>query len=249
MKKLNRVITAIIAAAIIVSALRVMNAEAAGKAIDARFVTWESVRFEAVPGVKTKHYDSEVAYVGIDASAKVSEFEYILRTLDGSRGLKSGSMKGYVKRGSFKCVRIDTGRKYGATSVRIRAKINGKWSAWSKHISLIPIHTGFDIDVSGTSDAIKFTWKKSSAMKDYDFYVSETGKGGWKRMTRTTGNSYTLKSFNGAKLNKRPYYFYKVIGRAEVNGKMVEAKGNSDTYYANAVYIDSNSGKTARPLK
>ena len=238
MKKLNRTIMAIIAVAIIVSALRVMNAEAAGKAIDARFVTWDSIQYEAIPGVKTKHYNTQICYVGIDASIHVSEFEYIVSTMDGSRGLKSGSMKGYVKRASYKCVRIDTGRKFGATSVRIRAKIDGKWSAWSKLVSLIPIHTAYNIKVSGTADAITFTWDKSSAFKDYSFYVSDTGKGGWKRMIRTTGNSYTLKSFNGAKLNTKPYYFYKVIGRAEVNGKMVEAKGNSDTYYANAVEIE-----------
>lgn len=237
MKTMKRYIAMLLAAVILTASLPAMKTEAAGKAIDARFVTWDSVTFEAVPGVRTKHYDNSISYVGIDASLKVSEFEYIISTLDGSVGLKRGSMKGYVKKGNYKCVMINSGRKFAAVSVRIRARIDGKWSAWSKLISLIPIHTGFDIDVSGTADAMKFTWKKNSAMKDYELYVSETGKSGWKMVARTTGNSYTLKSFNGAKLNKRPYYFYKVLGRAEVNGKMVRAKGNTDTYYANVVYI------------
>jgi hypothetical protein len=73
-------------------------------------------------------------------------------------------------------------------------------------------------------------------MSDYELWISTTGTGGWKMMTRTTGTSYKFNKWNGAGLKKYQNYYIKVIGRAKVGGTTTKAKGDSNDYWIWNVY-------------
>jgi len=238
MKGFKRLMAAFLAVAIMFSAAPVMKTEAAGRQIKGYFVDWLSGT-ATVSGATTKVYDCTTSYVGIDSSYRVSDFEYAVYTQDGSRQLRKGTQSGYYSKGGKKCVLVKGGRKTVLTSVRIRAKIDGKWSAWTGLIGLIPIHTDEHIYMSfnKSTKAVTLSWGKFTGMTDYELWVSKTGKDGWKMLTRTTGNSYTFSSFNGQKFVNYQYYYYKVVGRAKVGSVMTKAKGDSSTYFANAFYI------------
>ena len=239
MKGIKRLMAALLAVAIMVSAAPVMKTEAA-KSIKGYFVSWGTRRI-TTDGQTYKTYDCASSFIGIDASYNVSEFEYKVYTQDGSRQLRKGSQSSYYrsKDGKYKCVLVSGGRRTVLTSVRIRAKIDGKWSAWTGLIGLIPIHTPDYVrhSFNSNNNSVKISWDKFTGMSDYEVWVSTTGKGGWKMMTRTTGNSYTFKNFNGAPLKKYQNYYYKVIGRAKVGSTMVKAKGDASDWYDRGFYI------------
>lgn len=231
MKAMKRLMAALLAVAIMVSAAPVMRTQAAdAPTITAKFVAW---------GVTGGKYDCSTCYVGIDAKYNVTDFQYRVYTQDGKRLLRAGNQfNTYYTVNGKKCVKVEGGRKTVLTSVRIRAKINGTWSAWTGLIGIIPIHTSDYVRVSFNSSnpSWKIAWDKFTGMTDYEVWISTTGKGGWKRMTRTTGTSYTFSKWNGAKVKKWQDYYIKVKGRAKIGSTTAYAKGDSDTYYIWKVY-------------
>ena len=230
MKGFKRLMAALLAVAIMFAAAPAMKTEAAGgRQIKGYFVDWLSNATISAGSATSKVYDCSACYVGIDSSYRVSDFEYAVYTQDGSRQLRKGTQSGYYQMGGKKCVLVKGGRKTVLTSVRIRAKIDGKWSAWTGLIGLIPIHTKEYINVSlnKSTRAVTISWGKFTGMYDYELWVSKTGKDGWKMLT----------SFNGQKLVNNQNYFYKVVGRAKVGSYMTKAKGDSSTYFAQGFHI------------
>ena len=238
MKGLKRLMAALLAVAIMFAAAPAMKTEAAGRVIKAKFVTWDYY-LVTIGGVQTKRYDCTTSYIGIDSSYNVEAFDYKVYTQDGSRQLRKAENRPVYKVGGKKCVKVEGGRKTVLTSVRIRAKIDGKWSAWTGLIGLIPIHTYDYIKASysNTTKAVTLKWDKFTGMSDYEVWMSKTGSSGWKMLTRTSGLSYSFKTFNGAALVDYQNYYYKVIGRAKVGNTMTKAKGDYNSYFANAFYI------------
>lgn len=219
MKGLKRLMAALLAVAIMVSAAPVMQTEAA-TSIKGTFVSWAG-------------NDCSKAYIGIDMKYNVTEFWYkVYDMADLSNPIKTAHQDGYYQYENKKCVKI-TGRKTLLTAVRIRAKINNEWTAWTGLIGIIPLHTSeyCQTQFNKTNRSWKITWSKFRGMQDYEVWVSTTGKGGWKMLTRTTGTSYTFSKWNGAGLKKYQNYYIKVIGRAKVGSTVAKAKGDSSTWY------------------
>lgn len=222
MKAMKRLMAALLAVAIMVSAAPVMKMEASAAEFKPHFVAWGA--------------DCTISYIGFSTSATPTEWQYKIYDMeDLNHPFRTGSMNGYatVSGHSEKCVKITGGRKTLLTAVRLRARINGAWTAWSGYVGLIPLHTDeycktkFNSSFRGWT----ITWSKFRGMQDYEVWISTTGKGGWKRMTRTTGTSYKFNKWNGASLKKYQDYYIKVIGRAKVGSTMTMAKGNSDTWW------------------
>ena len=242
MKGIKRLMAALLAVAIVVSSVPAMKTQAA-RTIKAKFASWAATRTVTVNGTSRTVYDCTTCYVGVisgvSSSEKVEEFEYLVYTLDGKKQLRRGNSIRYVKNGTGNYAKIEGGRRTVLTAVKLRARVNGQWSSWTGFIGIIPLHTADYVDRSynSSSNSVKLTWSKFTGMKDYEVWVSTTGTGGWKMMTRTTGNTYTLKSFNGSGLKKYQNYYYKVIGRANVAGTITKAKGDSDSWSTDGFYI------------
>ena len=127
MKGLKRLMAALLAVAIMVSAAPAMQTEAA-TTITGAFVAWAGT-------------DCSQAYIGIDSKYNVTEFWYkVYDMADLSNPVKTAHQDGYYTVKGKKCVKI-SGRKSLVTAVRIRAKINGTWTAYTGYIGIIPLHT------------------------------------------------------------------------------------------------------------
>ena len=243
MKGFKRFMAALLAVAIMISAAPAMRTEAAGRAIKGAFYSWAKTRSITTDGQTYQTYDCSTCFVkitsGINSSDSVGEVKYIVSTLDGKKGLKSGSTTMKYTSDGTKVVEIEGGRRKQLTAVRLCVKINGKWSAWSGYIGIIPLHTPDMVKHSYNSNnnSVKISWDKIDQAHDYEVYVSTSNTGGWKLMTRTTGTSYTLKTFNGKSLQKYTNYYYKVIVRANVAGTVTRAKGDSNKWYDRGFYI------------
>lgn len=219
MKGLKRLMAALLAVAIMVSAAPAMQTEAA-TTITGAFVAWAGT-------------DCSQAYIGIDSKYNVTEFWYkVYDMADLSNPVKTAHQDGYYTVKGKKCVKI-SGRKSLVTAVRIRAKINGTWTAYTGYIGIIPLHTTeyCKTQFLESSRGWKITWSKFRGLKDYEVWVSTTGSGGWKMLTRTTGTSYTFTKLNGAGLKKNQNYYIKVIGRAKIGGTVAKAKGDSSSWW------------------
>ena len=234
---------ALLALVILAVSVPAMKTEAAGGlAIKGKFIEW-GMRNVTVYGQKIETYDCAVSYIGIDRKYNATAFQYQVFTQDGSRLLRQskeipssdGNRISTSYDRKYWKVKVEGGRRTVLTSARIRAKINGKWSAWSGLIGLIPLHTPDYIKVSYLTQndkSIAVSWSRFTGMSDYEVYVSTTGTGGWKMVTRTTGTSYTLRNLNGRALGNDTTYYLKVIGRARVGNTMTRAKGDSDSWVA-----------------
>ena len=191
MKGLKRLMATLLAVAIMVSAAPVMQTEAAAPTIKGAFVAWAG-------------NDCSQAYIGIDSKYNVTEFWYKVYDMSNlTNPVKTAHADVvYIVNGK-KCVKI-TGRKSLVTAVRIRAKINNVWTAWTGYIGIIPLHTTeyCKTQFLQSSKGWKITWSKFRGIQDYEVWVSTTGTGGWTMLTRTTGTSYTFTKLNGAGLKK-----------------------------------------------
>ena len=219
MKGLKRLMAALLAVAIMISAAPVMQTEAA-TSIKGSFVAWAG-------------NDCSQAYIGIDSQYNVTEFWYkVYDMADLTTPVKTAHQDGYYQVNNKKCVKI-TGRKSLVTAVRIKAKINNPWTAWTGYIGIIPLHTSeyCQMEFLPSSKGWKITWSKFRGLQDYEVWVSTTGTGGWKMLTRTTGTSYTFTKLNGAGLIKNQNYYIKVIGRAKIGSTVAKAKGDSNSWY------------------
>ena len=219
MKGIRRLMAALLAVAIMVAAVPAMKTEAA-VALKGSFVSWYGS-------------DCSQAYIGISSSYSVSEFWYkVYDMADLQTPVKTEHTTSCYKVNGKNCVRI-TGRKSLVTAVRVKAKVDGKWTAWSGYIGIIPLHTSEYCKTSFNRDARYWTitWSKFRGMQDYEVWVSTTGSGGWKMLTRTTGTSYTFTKLNGAGLKKNQNYYIKVIGRAKIGGTVAKAKGDSSSWW------------------
>ena len=246
---IRRYIAFLLAAVIMAASIPVINSEAAGGlAIKAKFIDW-GLREVAFRGETYPIYDCAVSYIGVDMNKfHPTAFQYQVFTQDGSRLLRqskeipTSDKSKYITStdGQYLAVRVEGGRRTVLTSARVRIRINGKWSAWSGLVGLIPIHTFENVKLSynGKNNSETISWSKFSGMQDYELYVSTSKTGPWKMVTRTVGTSYTLKSFNGKALKKKTDYYFKVIGRAKVGNTMTKAKGDSDTWYTMSFYIE-----------
>ena len=217
----------------------------AARAIKGEFDKWAKPRTVTWYGKRVGVPDCATCYIkvksGLKSTDNVTQFEYMVYTLDGKKQLRRGYSKVYLAKDNSPEALVEGGRRTVLTAVKIRAKINDTWSAWTGFIGIIPIHTPDYVKQSynSKSNSVTITWSKFTGMKDYEIWVSTSGYDGWKMMARTTGNSYTLKSFNGAPLKKDGFqsYYYKVIGRANVSGTVTKAKGDSNEWHVGGFMI------------
>lgn len=244
MKGLKRLMAALLAVAIMFAAAPAMKTEAAGgRQVKGKFYSWAKTRSITTDGQTYQTWDCSTCFVeitqGINSGDRVSAVKYIVSTLDGKKGLKSGETYIRTTSDGKKVVEIEGGRRKQLTAVRLCIMINGKWSAWSGYIGIIPLHTPDMVNHSynSSNNSVKITWDKIDQAVDYGVYVSTSSTGGWKLMTRTKGTSYTLKTFGGKSLQKYQNYYYKVIVRANVAGTVTEAKGNTNKWYDRGFYI------------
>ena len=243
MKGMKRFAAMLLAVVILAASVPAMKTEAAGGlAIKGKFITW-GMRKVTVYGQTVDTYDCAVSYIGIDRKYNATAFQYQVFTQDGSRLLRQSKeipksdrqRVGISEDEQYWTVKVEGGRRTVLTSARVRARINGKWSAWSGLIGLIPLHTPDYIKISyltQNNKSIAISWSRFTGMSDYEVYVSTTGTGGWKMVTRTTGTSYTLRNLNGRALGNNTTYYLKVIGRAKVGNTMTRAKGDSASWVA-----------------
>ena len=222
----------LLAAVIMIASVPVMKTDAASAkplAIKAKVIQWGSIMDSNNNPIAI---DCTTSYIGIDASYDPTAFEYALYAQDGTmkgHGSYTGSISCEDENGKkYACAKILKGRKTVVTYVRIRAKIKGKWSAWTGLIAQIPLHTKDYVKVTANNGnrTINVSWSKFTGMSDYEIWVSTSPYGGWKMATRTKGTSYTVKSFGGKALQRGTPYYVKVIGRAKIGSTMTKAKGD-----------------------
>lgn len=219
MKGIRRLMAALLAVCIMVAAVPAMKTEAE-TTFKGSFMAWAGS-------------DCTQAYIQINRTGTVTEYWYkVYDMADLQTPVKTEHTTSCYKVNGKNCVRI-TGRKSLVTAVRVKAKVDGKWTAWSGYIGIIPLHTSEYCKTSFNRDARYWTitWSKFRGMQDYEVWVSTTGTGGWTMMTRTKGTSYAFKNYKGEAVKRNQHYYIKVIGRAKIGNTIAKAKGDSASYY------------------
>ena len=232
MKKVKRIAAMLLAAMILTASVPAMKTEAAGRAITARFIDWGR-RTIKVDGEDMVTYDASMCYIGVKKCG-ATKFYYEVYDSNGNKQLRRGEAEALndSKYPDYQILIVPGTRRTVVCSVRVKARIDGKWSAFSGWISLVPPHTPDYIrHVSTTrTDAISLSWSKFSGMTDYVVYLS-TDAVNWTAVKRTVGDHCTVESFRGAKLKPFREYYYKVVGRKYFKGKYILEKGNSNANY------------------
>ena len=241
MKKVKRFTAMLLAAVILMSSAPVMKTEAAGKAITAKFIEWGR-RTIRVDGNEMLTYDAAMCYVGVKKCG-ATKFYYEVYDANGNKQLRKGEAKALSdsKFPDYQILIVPGTRRTVVCSVRVKARINGKWSAFSGWVSLVPPHTPDFIRHCSTTmnDAISLSWSKFSGMTDYMVYMS-TDAVNWTAVKRTVGNHCTVESFRGAKLKPFREYYYKVVGRKYFKGTYILEKGNSNANYRSFIIAEVN---------
>ena len=203
MKGMKRFIAALLVALIMVASVPAVRTEAAGRAISAKFIDWGR-RTITVDGESMTTYDASTCFVGVK-KCNATQFYYEVYDSNGTKQLR----KGYAYQAKdpnnlypdYQVFKVPGTRRTVVCSVRVRAKIDGKWSAYSGWISLVPPHT-----------------------PDYIRHDASN----WTAVKRTVGDHCTVEKFRGSKLQSWKKYYYKVVGRKYFKGKYILEKGNTD---------------------
>ena len=231
MKGMKRFIAALLVALIMVASVPAVRTEAAGRAISAKFIDWGR-RTITVDGESMTTYDASTCFVGVK-KCNATQFYYEVYDSNGTKQLR----KGYAYQAKdpnnlypdYQVFKVPGTRRTVVCSVRVRAKIDGKWSAYSGWISLVPPHTPDYIRHASTTrnDSVSLSWNKFTGMTDYMVYMS-TDASNWTAVKRTVGDHCTVEKFRGSKLQSWKKYYYKVVGRKYFKGKYILEKGNTD---------------------
>ena len=171
-----------------------------------------------------------MCYIGVKKCG-ATKFYYEVYDSNGNKQLRKGESKAYTdsKYPDYQILIVPGTRRTVVCSVRVKARIDGKWSAFSGWISLVPPHTPDYIRHASTTrdDSVSLSWSKFAGMTDYVVYMSTDGKN-WTSVKRTAGDHCTVETFQGSRLKPFKLYYYKVVGRKYFKGKYILEKGNTD---------------------
>ena len=236
---IKRFTALILAAVIMASTMPVMRTEAAGRAISAKFIEWGR-RTITVDGEDMTTYDASMCYLGVKKCG-ATKFYFEVYDSNGNKQLRKGESKVYSdsKYPDYHILIVPGTRRTVVCSVRVKARIDGKWSAFSGWISLVPPHTPDYIRTASATknNSVSLSWSKFSGMTDYMVYLSTDAKN-WTAVKRTAGDHCTVESLNGSRLNPFKMYYYKVVGRKYFKGKYILEKGDTNVNYRRFVIAE-----------
>ena len=229
MRVMKRLMAVLLAAAMLAVSAPAVGTEAAGKAITAKFIDWgrRTIKVNAEDYVT---YDASMCYIGVK-KCNATKFYFEVYDSNGNKQLRKGESKVYKdsRYPDYQILVVPGTRRTVVCSVRVKARIDGKWSAFSGWVSLVPPHTPDYIRHASTirNDSVMLAWSKFAGMTDYMVYMSTDARN-WTLVKRTAGDRCTVETLNGSRLKPFYVYYYKGVGRKYFKGKYILEKGNSD---------------------
>lgn len=151
-----------------------------------------------------------------------SGYEYVVKNSSGKTVIKDVLNTGTDSLVKFD---IDTNELYKfqvrAYSNRFDKMTYGDWSA-AVYFCAQPEIT----KANATSKGLSLTWSKIKGAKNYTVYVSRSEKSGYKKVTKTTKNTFLLKKFSGSKIDKNKNYYIYIIADTKKSGKTYQSFKN-----------------------
>lgn len=151
-----------------------------------------------------------------------SGYEYIVKDNAGKTVAKD-----VVNTGSESLVKINIDTKdfykfqVRAYSNRFEKMVYGEWST-AVYFGAQPELTKANAKRSGLS----LTWNKIKGAKSYTVYVSTSEKSGYKKITTTTKNTYTVKKLSSSQISKTQNYYVYIIANTKNGSKTYKSFKN-----------------------
>ena len=166
-------------------------------------------------------------YKGVTIPSNIAPLNISLQNLDNAQLIIEGEKgegfqvqlrKGYFDIPQQKWNQLLNDNKGQKIKLTICKFVDGKWSAFSGWVSLVPPHTPNFIRHCSTTmnDAISLSWSKFSGMTDYMVYMSTDARN-WTLVKRTAGDRCTVETLNGSRLKPFYVYYYNTIQHLQLH--------------------------------